>query len=344
MNPRRLWAIAAVLILASGVMMSQVQINGAGATFPYPLISKWSSEYHRVHSDVQVNYQSIGSGGGIRQLIQKTVDFGASDAPMNQEQMSSAGGTVIHVPWAMGAVVVTYNLPGVTKALRFDGQALADIYLGKITKWNDPRIAALNPGAPLPNSPVIVVHRSDGSGTTYIFADYLSKVSPKWKSKAGVSTSLNWPVGIGGKGNEGVTGQVKQTRFSIGYVELAYAIQSSLPVAEIRNAAGTSVKPSIESVTGAAAGAAASMPKDLRVSITDAPGKNSYPISSFTYALIFENPGDAKRGEAAAHFIHWAITEGQQFCKGLDYAPIPKQVQKLALERLKLVKVTSGRP
>jgi len=335
-------ALSVSVILMCGIASGQLQINGAGATFPYPLISKWSSVYHKLHPGIQVNYQSIGSGGGIRQLIEKTVDFGASDAPMNDEQMKELRQRrtpVVHIPWAMGAVVVTYNLLGINNAVRFDGATLADIYLGRITKWNDVRLRTLNPDINLPDAPIIVVHRSDGSGTTYIFADYLAKVSSNWKAKVGVSTSLNWPVGIGGKGNEGVAGQVKRTPNSIGYVELIYALQSNMPVAKIKNADGVFVKPSIESVTEAAAGAAKLMPEDLRVSITNAPGKNAYPISSFTYALIYQNQAHAQRAKAVVEFVYWAITEGQRYCSGLDYAPIPKAVQELAIKRLKLVNV-----
>ena len=299
-------------------------INGAGATFPYPIYSKWFDEYSKIHPDSHFNYQSIGSGGGIRQISEGTVDFGATDGPMTDEQLQKAKIKILHFPTVLGAVVPTYNVPEVQSDLSFTPQALSGIFLGKITKWNDPEIAKTNPGAKLPDKPIIVAHRSDGSGTTYVWVDFLSKVSPEWKQKVGVGTSVNWPVGLGGKGNEGVTGLVKQTPYAIGYVELIYAEQNKLPFGKVQNASGTSVKASLESVTAAAA--SAKMPADFRVSITNPPGKEAYPIASFTWLLIPAQISDPAKGKAIVDFLHWMLHDGQKFAPPLSYAPLPKEV------------------
>lgn len=335
---------ASVLFLASITgTEAQTIVNGAGATFPFPLISKWSNEYHKLRPDIQINYQSIGSGGGIRQLLVGTVNFGASDAPLTDEQIAEAEkahGEVVHLPETLGAVVVVYNVPGVTQTLKFDGQLIADIFLGKIDKWDNKRIKSLNPGVKLPNTRIIVAHRADGSGTTYIFADYLSKVSSQWKDRVGKSTSLNWPVGIGAKGNEGVSGQVQRTPGAIGYVELIYALQNEIPFADVENAAGVFVRPTILGVTEALANAAKTLPSDLRFSITNAPGKNSYPISSATWFIVYREQTDYRQGKALVDFIHWAVTEGQKYSTSLDYAPLPRQIQDMNLKKLRTV--TSG--
>lgn len=320
----------------------EVGLNGAGATFPYPLYSKWVSEFQKQNPKIQINYQSIGSGGGIRQIIERTVDFGATDAPMSDEQLAKAPGKLVHIPTTLGAVVVTYNLPEVG-TLKLDGEALAAIFLGQITAWNDPRLAALNPGVSLPERPIAVVHRSDGSGTTAIFTDYLAKVSPAWTEKVGKGTSVSWPLGLGAKGNEGVTGQLKTTPGAIGYVELAYAVQSRLPVAALENRAGAFVAPTIDGITAAAAGVAASMPADLRVSIVDAPGEKAYPISAFTYVLVYADTPDARRGEALARFLWWAVHEGQQFAPPLHYARLPPEVVAKVEARLKGLQ-SGGKP
>ncbi|MHB0947764.1 MAG: phosphate ABC transporter substrate-binding protein PstS [Gemmatimonadaceae bacterium] len=304
---------------------SGVALTGAGATFPYPIYSKWFSDYAKA-TGVKINYQSIGSGGGIKQLSEQTVDFGASDAPMTDEEMAKAkGGAIMHFPTVIGAVVVTYNLPEVTQPLKLTGELVADIFAGKVTKWNDARIAALNPGVSLPARDILVVHRSDGSGTTYIFSDYLSAVSSSWKAAPGKGKELQWPVGLGGKGNEGVAGQVKQTPGAIGYVELAYANQNKLPTAAIRNANGEFVPPTIDAVTAAAAGAASTLPAntDYRVSIVNAPGKGAYPIASFTWLLVYRNMADTAKARQLADFLKWALHEGQQQAAALDYAPLP---------------------
>jgi phosphate transport system substrate-binding protein len=325
MSIRRFLVIALLAVLAAAPAWAQ-NINAAGATFPYPIYSKWFDEYHKAHPTVQINYQSIGSGGGIRQLLDKTVDFGASDGPMTDDQLKQAGFKILHFPTVLGAAVPSYNLPGVTAELKFTPEALAGIYLGKVTKWNDPAIAGSNPGVKLPAEDIVLLHRSDGSGTTYIWTDYLSKVSPDWKSKVGTNTSVNWPVGLGGKGNEGVAGLLKQTPNSIGYVELIYAIQNNLPYGLVKNAAGDFVKASLAGVSAAAAGAAKSMPDDFRVSITDAPGKGAYPISSFTWLLIPAQIQDAAKREVVKDFLHWMLTAGQQDCEPLAYAKLPKEV------------------
>jgi phosphate transport system substrate-binding protein len=317
-----------------------VSLHGAGATFPNPLYQKWLSEYEKVVSSVRIDYQSIGSGGGIKQLKEQTVDFGASDAPMKDEDLKSAPGEILHIPTVLGAVVITYNLAGVNQQLRFSPEVLADIFLGKITKWNDPKIAADNPGVNLPANDLTVVHRSDGSGTSAVFTDYLSKVSAEWKGKVGTGTSPSWPVGLGGKGNEGVTGQVKGTPNTIGYIELAYAVQNKLPVALIKNASGAYIEPSIDGVTAAASASAASMPEDLRVSITNATGAQAYPISSYTYILVYKDQKDAAKGKALVDFLWWGIHDGENFAKDLQYAPLPADIVKRA--EAKINSVTSG--
>jgi phosphate transport system substrate-binding protein len=303
----------------------QTTINGAGATFPNPIYQKWFSEYHKVHSDVQFNYQSIGSGGGIRQVLAGTVDFGATDGPMTDEQLSQAKTRILHIPTVLGAVVPAYNVPGVSSELKFTPQALAGIFQGKITTWNDPALAKENPGVNLPNQPIIVVHRSDGSGTTFIFTDYLSKVSPEWANGPGKGTSVKWPVGLGGKGNEGVAGQVRQLQGSIGYIELIYAVQNKIPYGVVKNSGGNYVKASLDSVTAAAA-SAKTIPADFRVSITNAPGKEAYPISSFTWLLVPEKSKDAGKGKILADFLNWMVDDGQKMTAELTYAPLPESV------------------
>lgn len=302
-----------------------VDLTGAGATFPYPLYSKWFSDY-ATKTGVRINYQSIGSGGGIRQLSEQTVDFGASDSPMTDAEMAKAkGGPVLHIPTVLGAVAVTYNLPEIQAPLRLTGEVLADVFRGTITKWNDGRIAALNPGVALPARDILVVHRSDGSGTTYIFTDYLAAVSPAWAKQPGKGKEVQWPVGLGGKGNEGVAGQVKQTPGTIGYVELAYAKQNRLSVAALRNAAGSFVTPSVESATAAAAGIGEKLGKDTdyRVSIVNAPGAQAYPITSFTWLLVYRTQPDSVKGRKLADFVRWALAEGGASAAALDYAPLP---------------------
>ena len=335
----------AILLLAlalssfTTVFAQNVQINGAGATFPLPIYSKWFAEYNRLHPNVQINYQSIGSGGGIGQLTAQTVFFGASDGPMTQDQMLAAPGRILHLPTVLGGVVPVYNIPGVDAELKFPGSVLADIFLGKITKWNDPAIAKFNGGVALPNIEITVVHRSDGSGTSYIFCDYLSKVSPDYRKTIGVGTAVKWPVGVGGKGNEGVAGLVKQTPGSIGYVELIYAIQNKLDYGSVQNHDGQFVRASLESVTAAATAASGvAMPKDFRVSITNAPGKNAYPISSFTWLLFYESPKDKQRSAIMKDFMKWALTDGQKFAAQLGYAPLPQSVVQMELQALGTIK------
>lgn len=325
MSLRKVLGFALLVVLFAAPAWAQ-NINAAGATFPYPIYSKWFDEYHKAHPNVQINYQSIGSGGGIRQLLDKTVDFGASDGPMTDEQLKQAGFKILHFPTVLGAAVPSYNIPGVTVELKFTPEALAGIYLGKVTKWNDPAITGANPGVKLPGEDIVVLHRSDGSGTTYIWSDYLSKVSNDWKSKVGTNTSVNWPVGLGGKGNEGVAGLLKQTPDSIGYVELIYAIQNNLPYGSVKSLAGDFVKASLGSVSAAAAGAVKTMPDDFRVSITNAPGKGAYPISSFTWLLIPAQIQDAAKRDVIKDFLHWMLTAGQQDCEPLAYAKLPKEV------------------
>ncbi len=321
------WAAGAALL-----------VNGAGATFPYPLYSKWFDVYAKENPGINFNYQSIGSGGGIRMFSNKTVDFGASDAPMTDDQIKSVNGQVLHFPTVLGADVVAYNIPGFSGKLKLTGPVIADVFLGKITRWNDPAIAGLNPGANLPATNITVCHRSDGSGTTYIFVDYLSKVSPEWAQKVGKSTAVKWPTGLGGKGNEGVTALVQQTPGAIGYIELIYALTNKIPFAELQNHNGKWVDASLDSVTAAAAGAARNMPADFRVSITDAPGPDAYPISSFTYLLVYPQYSDHTKGEQVKKFVKWALSEGQKFAPSLNYAPLPAEVIKL--EEAQLNKVT----
>jgi phosphate transport system substrate-binding protein len=318
---------------------AQVSLTGAGATFPNPIYTKWFDAYNK-KTGVRINYQSIGSGGGIRQFTEGTVDFGASDGPMNDDQMQAVGGKVLHVPTVLGAVVLTYNLPGIGNTkLKFDGPTIAGIFQGKITKWNDQTLAALNPGVKLPDSDIIVVHRSDGSGTSYIFTDFLSKVSPDWKQKVGKATSVNWPTGLGGKGNEGVTQQVKQTEGSLGYVELIYALSNGLPYADVKNPAGRFVEPSLASVSAAAASAKFEKNTDFRVSITNAPGEAAYPISSFTWLLIQTNIKDPAKGKAIKDFLSWMLTpEAQKMAEELKYAPLPAPVVSLVQSRLEILK------
>ena len=325
---------------------AQLQLNGAGATFPYVIYSKWFDEYQK-KTGIQFNYQSIGSGGGIKQVIEGTVDFGATDGPMNDQQLADAktkrGTGVLHIPTVMGAVVATYNVSGIGAGLKLTSDVLADIFLGKIKKWNDAKIAAANNGVNLPDKPIVVVHRSDGSGTTYIFVDYLSKVSEEWSEKVGVGTSVKWPVGLGGKGNEGVAGQIKQIDGSIGYVELAYAVKNNLSYASIKNKAGYFVAPSLESVTAAAMNEAKKMPADLRVSITDPMGKDSYPIAGFTWLLVYRDQQDEQKAKATIAFLKWALTEGQNFAPGLYYAPLPKEVVALNNKNIGSIRV-NGKP
>lgn len=325
MRMRNLLVVGFIALLGAAPTRAQ-NINAAGATFPYPIYSKWFDEYHKAHPSVQINYQSIGSGGGIRQLLDKTVDFGASDGPMSDDQLKQASPKILHFPTVLGGAVPSYNIPGVTAELKFTPEAVAGIFLGKVAKWNDPAIAGSNPGVKLPAEDIVVVHRSDGSGTTYIWTDYLSKVSDEWRTKVGKDTSVNWPVGLGGKGNEGVAGLVKQTPYSIGYVELIYAIQNNLPYGSVKNSSGEFVKASLAGVSAAAAGAAASMPDDFRVSITNASGKAAYPISSFTWLLIPAQIQDAAKKAAIKDFLAWMLTSGQQFCEPLAYAKLPKEV------------------
>jgi phosphate transport system substrate-binding protein len=340
MKSKLLVIAGCVAALVAGAAAQTMQINGAGATFPYPIYSKWFAEYTKVKPNVQINYQSIGSGGGIRQLTNQTVFFGATDGPMTDEQLQTAPGKILHFPTVLGADVPVYNIPNVSVELKFTGPVLADIFLGKITKWNDPAITKLNPGVTLPGSDITVVHRSDGSGTTYIWVDYLAKVSADWKKKVGVATSVNWPTGIGGKGNEGVAGLVTQSPGSIGYVELIYALQNKIKYGSVQNMAGEFVTANEQSVTAAAAEAAAKMPADFRVSITNAEGKGVYPISSFTWLLLYENPKDKAQAKVMMEFMTWALTEGQKFAGQLGYAPLPDAVVKLEMAALQKLKVS----
>ena len=340
MKLKTLIPIVAVAALGATLGAQTIQINGAGATFPYPIYSKWFAEYNKLHPNVEINYQSLGSGAGIRQLSSRTVFFGASDQPMTPEQMQSAPGRILHFPTVLGAVVPAYNLPGVTAELKFSGTVLADIVLGKITKWNDPAIAKLNAGVNLPTSDITFVHRSDGSGTTYIWVDYLSKISPEFKKTVGVSSSVKWPVGVGGKGNEGVAGLVSQTPGSLGYVELVYALQNKIAFGSVQNSAGKFVRASIEATTAAAAAAAAAMPEDFRVSITNPPGDAAYPIASFTWLLFYENAQDKAQAKIMVDFLKWALTDGQKFASELGYAPVPKNIVELEMKALTKVKLT----
>jgi phosphate transport system substrate-binding protein len=317
-----------------------IKLQGAGATFPNPLYQKWVSEYGKLHPNVQIDYQSIGSGGGIKQIQEQTVDFGASDAPMKDEELKAAPGELLHIPTVLGAVVVTYNVASIAQPLHFSPQVVADIFLGKIKKWDDAQIKQDNPGVSLPATDITTVHRSDGSGTTFVFTDYLSKVSPEWKEKVGTDKSPKWPVGQGGKGNEGVTGQIKQQPNTIGYVELAYAVQNKLPVALIKNASGKFIEPSIDAVTAAAASASAQTPDDLRVSITNSAGENAYPISSYTYILAYKDQKNAEKGKALVDFLWWGIHDGEKFAKDLQYAPLPAEIVKRA--EAKINSISSG--
>jgi len=332
-------ALVCTLALGAGVA-AQVQINGAGATFPNPIYSKWFSEYNKLKPEVRINYQPIGSGGGIRQVTAQTVFFGATDGPMTEEQILAAPGKILHLPTVLGADVPVYNLPGVSAELKFSGAVLADIFLGKITKWDDAALVKLNPGVKLPGTDVTVVHRSDGSGTTYIWVDYLAKVSPEWKKRVGVATSVNWPTGVGGKGNEGVAGLVQQVPGSIGYVELIYALQNKIAYGSVQNLAGEFMRASVQSVTAAAAGAAAKMPADFRVSITNAEGKGVYPVSSFTWLLLYENPKDKAQSKVMVEFMKWALTDGQKYAAELGYAPLPPEVVKMEMAALAKIRVS----
>ncbi len=329
---KRITGLLLVVLAVAGVLWadSVLSITGAGATFPYPMYSKWFDEYHKKNANLEINYQSIGSGGGIRQVTEGTVDFGATDGPMNDEQLKAFqdkhGFGILHFPTVLGADVPTYNIPGIDVELSFTQEAIAGIFLGRITKWNDPAITGSNKGVSLPANDIVVVHRSEGSGTTYIWTDYLSKISEEWKTKVGKGASVNWPVGLGGKGNEGVTGTVKNTPNSIGYVELIYAIQNKMPYGRVKNSSGAFVKADLASVTAAAAGAANNMPDDFRVSITDAPGKTAYPISSFTWLLVPAKFSDATKRDAIKGFVKWMLADGQNYAEALSYAKLPKEV------------------
>jgi phosphate transport system substrate-binding protein len=334
---KKMLAVAALAAAGAASAAAPLLVTGAGATFPFPLYSRWFSEYGKLHPDVRFNYQSIGSGGGIQQITNGTVDFGASDAPMTDEELANSP-DVVHVPTVLGAVVVIYQAP--VPALRLTPETLAAIFLGRIQRWNDPALAAANPGAKLPDAAISVIHRSDGSGTTFVFSDYLSKVSPEWKQKVGAAKSVRWPAGLGAKGNEGVTGLVKQVPGAIGYVELAYAVQNRLPMAELRNRDGAFVKPTIEATSAAAAGAA--IPDDFRVSITDAAGKGAWPMASFTYVLVRRSPREPAKGAAVVEFLRWAVHDGQKLAPPLDYAPLPKPVvEKVSAT---LATLAAGRP
>lgn len=338
-------ATGAVLLAGSAAAQGSIRLTGAGATFPYPIYSKWMLEYHTQHPNVEINYQSIGSGGGIRQFTDHTVDFGASDGPMTDVQIQAVNGNVLHIPTVLGADVPTYNIPGVTRQLRFTGDVLAGIFLGQITKWNDSRITGINPGIPLPDQDIVVVHRSDGSGTTYIWTDYLTKVSPDWAQRVGKGTSVNWPVGLGGQGNPGVASTVKQTPGAIGYVELIYAVQNHIDYGLVRNKAGNYIQASLESATRAAAGAVATLDPntDFRISITDPDGAQAYPIASFTWLLIPKEMSDATKARTLLEFVWWATHDGQQYNEGLSYARLPEPVVRLEEQRLKSVTV-NGKP
>jgi len=327
--------LAALAALSATAVSAQMLINGAGATFPFPIYSKWFNEYAKIDPSVRFNYQSIGSGGGQKQILAETVDFGASDGPMSDENLAKAPRKLLHIPTVAGADVLSYNLPGDPK-LKFDGPTIAAVFLGTITKWNDPAITGQNPSVALPDMDIVVVHRSDGSGTSYIWTDYLSKVSPDWKAKVGKGTSVSWPTGLGGKGNEGVSGQIKQTPGAIGYIELAYANQNKLPFADIKNAAGNYIAPSIDSVTDAMATAV--IPDDLRFSITNPPGEKSYPIASATWLLVYETQSDPAKGKKLVEFLKWAYQDGEAMAAALLYAPLPDSLRERALEKVKSIK------
>ena len=328
--------LLAALAATAGAQSNPLLLNAAGATFPYPIYSKWFDTYHTAHPNIQINYQSIGSGGGIRQLLAGTVDFGASDGPMSDDQLAQAKFKILHFPTVLGAVIPTYNVSGVSTDLNFTQKALAGIYLGTITKWNDPEITKANPGVKLPGEDIVVVHRSDGSGTSYIFTDFLSKASDDWKNKVGKGTSVNWPVGLGGKGNEGVSGLVKQTPNAIGYIELIYAVQNNIPYGKVQNAAGKFVKADLAGVTAAAA-SIKDLPEDFRVSITNAPGATSYPISSFTWLLIPAQISDAGKREAIKDFLRWMLVDGQKFNEGLSYAQLPRSLVAKETKAISLI-------
>jgi phosphate transport system substrate-binding protein len=330
-------AILALTAIA-GQASAETLINGAGATFPYPLYSKWFAEYAKVDPTTKFNYQSIGSGGGIKQITAQTVDFGASDKFLSDDELKAAPGKLLHIPTVMGAVVVTYNLPSVPKGLKLSSEDVADIFLGKITKWNDPKIANDNPKVKLPNQPIIVVHRSDGSGTTSIFTDYLSSVSPEWAGKVGKGASVKWPVGLGGKGNEGVAGQIKTTQYTIGYVELAYAFENKLPYASLKNKSGNFVEPSIKTTSAAAAGAAKSMPADYRISLVNQPGKDAYPIVGFTWLLVYQEQKDKTKGKKLVEFLNWELKHGQKMADKILYAPLPANVAAMVEKTIKTIK------
>ena len=327
--------LAGLVFVAETSAFAQMLLNGAGATFPFPLYSKWTDEYRKVDPSVRINYQSIGSGGGQKQIIEQTVDFGASDGPMSDENLAKAPGKILHIPTVAGAVVVSYNLPGVAK-LKLDGPTLAEIFSGKITKWRDSKIASLNPGVKFPSMDLVVVHRSDGSGTSYIFTDYLSSVSPQWEKEVGRNTSVKWPAGLGAKGNEGVAGQIKQLPGAIGYVELAYAKQNKLPFANLKNASGGYITASIDSVTEALA--TAKVPDDFRSSMVNPAGEKAYPISGTTWLLVYEQQKDPAKGKKLVEFLNWALTKGESMAASLDYAPLPESLQQRVLERLKMIK------
>lgn len=333
---RKLSPLFALLLLALP-SMAQTKLNGAGATFPYPIYSKWFNEYHNLHSDIEINYQSIGSGGGIRQLQSGTVDFGASDMPLDDAKAKQMPMPIVQFPTVLGSVVPAYNIPGFTGELKFTPQVLAGIYLGTITNWNDKAIAAANPGLTLPDRSIVVVHRSDGSGTTFVFTDYLSKVSPDWKSRAGSNTSVSWPVGLGAKGNEGVAGMIRQMEGGVGYVELIYALQNKITFGSVKNASGNFVKASLESTTAAATGVKLP-PNDFRVSITNAPGQDAYPISSFTYLLVPKQWKDSTKGKAFVDFLNWMLEKGQGMVTQLNYAPLPEAVRQKEMEAIKEIK------
>ena len=333
----------ALAACGGGSSSSEVRLQGAGATFPNPLYQKWISEYGKANTNVKIDYQPIGSGGGIKQIQSRTVDFGASDAPMTDAELKASPAELLHVPTVLGAVVITYNLQGTPRPLHFSPDVVADIFLGKITKWNDARIKADNSDANLPASDITVVHRVESSGTSFVFTDYLAKVSADWKQKVGADKAPNWPVGQGGKGNEGVTGQIKQQPNTIGYVELAYATQNKLPVALIKNASGNFVEPTIDNVTAAASASAANTPDDLRVSITNASGANAYPISSYTYILVYKNLTDATKGKAVVDFLWWGIHDGESFAKDLQYTPLPAEIVKRSETKINSI-ISGGKP
>ena len=335
---RKITVILINMLLLTGSAFAGTLINGAGATFPYPLYSKWFSEYAKIDTEVKFNYQSIGSGGGIKQITAQTVDFGASDKYLSDAELKNAPAKLLHIPTVMGAVVVTYNLPDVATGLKLTSEDVADIFLGKITKWNDPKITNDNPGVKLPDQAIIVVHRSDGSGTTSIFTDYLSAVNSEWKTKVGTGASVKWPVGLGGKGNEGVAGQVKNTKFTIGYVELAYAVENKLPYASLKNKEGQFVSPTIKSISAAASGAAKHMPADYRISLVNQPGKETYPIVGFTWLLVYEQQKDPVKGKKLVEFLNWSLHKGQKMAEPMLYAPLPEQVVKMVEKTIKGIK------